>query len=68
MSEQPSTQVLIALDVQRDGASIRITATVNGRPNATYSPLPVERVAGEVEFLVAEILGELRAQSLLLEA
>lgn len=58
-----SLRVVISLDVQARG--IVIGATVNGRFNAGYAAMSPERVPGEVQALVVEILGELRAQSLL---
>ena len=66
MADISSTQgprIVITLDVHPRG--IVIGATVNGRFNAGYAPRPAERIPGEVQALVAEILDELRAQSLL---
>lgn len=55
--------IVISLDVQPNRVAIH--AAVVGRFNARYSRVSPERVAGEVQALVADILGELRAQSLL---
>lgn len=62
-SDSPNTRVVISLDVQQRG--IVIGATVNGRFNAGYAARTPEQVPDTVHALVVEILGELRAQSLL---